>query len=138
MILVVDDHEESRRVLLRILAIHGYTSAGAANARDALQFLATVKPSLVIVDYHMPDMDGMSLFRAIRAIPHMADLPVIVFSASDGQARESALREGVNAWIVKGSLDWSQLHREIVRFAGPGKTVKDRPSGNQPRSKDVG
>lgn len=135
VILVVDDHDESRRVLLRILAMHGYSSAGASSAREALGLLDTLKPSLVIMDYHMPEMDGLALFRHIRAIPRLADVPVIVFSAADGEVREKALGEGVNAWIVKASLDWAELGREIKRFAGRVQATENTPQPPEPRTK---
>src|SRR3954447_10605259 len=105
MVLVVDDREETRYVLVRILGFQGYEAVALGSGEEALEFVRTRKPSLVILDYEMPGLDGLSVFRRMKLHPESADIPVVMFSANDGLVRQHALSEGVKGWIMKGSLD---------------------------------
>ena len=120
MILVVDDHRDTRQVLIRLLKLDGYNGVPAACGVEALDYLKIHKPRLVLLDYNMPGIDGLTVFRKMREDPRLADVSVIMFSAHDGELRDAALRAGVDSYVLKGSLDWSLLRREIQRFAGPG------------------
>ena len=119
MVLIVDDHEETRRLLVRMLALEGYSAAAVSGAAEALAFVQAQMPSLVVLDYNMPEMDGLTFFQRIRQDSRLAALPVIMFSASTGELRRRALAAGVAAFVQKGSMDWTQLFREVARFAGP-------------------
>jgi CheY-like chemotaxis protein len=119
MILVVEDHADTRRALLRLLSLDGYEAAPAGCGQDALTLLKLNKPRLVILDCGLPDIDGLAVFRAIRSDPRLDDTRVVMFSAYDGSRRDEALAAGVDAYVLKGSLDLLHLLDEIRRFAGP-------------------
>jgi putative two-component system response regulator len=98
---VVDDQEDTRRVLQRILANFGYQ---VELARDGLEALAklSLDVDLVLLDAEMPGMDGFEFARRIRANPRYADLPLIMVTGL--AAREDRLRAvevGVNDFITK-------------------------------------
>ena len=116
MILIVEDHEESRYVLTRLLAANGYDTIAVSDGVQALLFLETHKPELVILDCHMPCLDGVSVLRAVRSNPRLSDLPMLMFS-SDPKAEDEATRAGANGFILKGLLDWSVLSRAIGKYA---------------------
>jgi CheY-like chemotaxis protein len=139
LILVVDDHGGNAYVLRRVLMMEGYQAAAVTSGRAALEFLRGNAVSLVVLDYQMPEIDGIGVFRQMKADPALRDIPVIMFSAYDGKAREEALREGVAAWVMKGSLDLASLRRHVVRLIGPGKKVAGLTGepGKTP-SKEVG
>lgn len=65
-VLVVDDEESVRSVLVDQLAIHGYTTVQAENGRQALELISERKIDLVISDVQMPQMDGFELFRILK------------------------------------------------------------------------
>lgn len=136
MVLVVDDHEDSRYLLQRMLALEGYEGKGVSCGTEALEYLATETPSLVILDFNMPDMNGLTVFAEMRKNPRLKQIPVIMFSANDGWVKEEALAAGVDGYVVKGSLDWAALHRQIVRLIGPGAS-RPQAAHPKPRSKDV-
>ena len=129
MILVVEDHSDTRRALLRLLEIEGYEAAPAGCGQDALAFLKDNLPRLVILDCGLPDVDGLAVFRAIRSDRRLDGTRVVMFSAYDGAKRDEALAAGVDGYVVKSSLDWLHLLDEIRRFAGP--------PGNTPRGRSV-
>ncbi len=138
MVLVVDDHEDMRYLLVRTLALDGYQAVAVSGGTDALAYLMGNTPQLIVLDYNMPDMDGLTVLSQIRKDPRLAKIPVIMFSADDGPAMEKARKTGVDAYVVKGSLDWAELRREIVRLIGPGDGEQTLPRIEPLRPKDVG
>ncbi len=88
-ILIVDDNLANRRLLDYWLQRKGYRTAQAEDGRVALQQLdAAAEPfDLVLMDYHMPEMNGMEATRALRARERGANrprLPVVAVTASEG------------------------------------------------------
>ena len=116
MILVVDDHADTRLVLIRLLKASGYEATGVCDGVRALHFLQTHRPELIILDCHMPCLDGFGVLRAVRSDAALADLHVLMFSA-DPAAEEHALRLGAQGFILKGSLDWARLSEAVERSA---------------------
>lgn len=80
-ILVVDDDEDSRRILMYGLGGAGYRVVLAENGARALELCRVVHPSAVILDLAMPEMDGFATVRALKADERTRDVPVIVWSA---------------------------------------------------------
>lgn len=100
-VLVVDDQEDTRRLLERILANFGYQTE---LARDGLEALAklSLDVDLVLLDAEMPGMDGFELARRIRSDPRYADLPLIMVTGLGGKEdRLRAVEAGVNDFITK-------------------------------------
>jgi len=106
-LLIVDDTETNRMVVREHLKQFGPVLAEAPDGPAALQALDEAerdgKPfDLAILDYHMPNMDGLDLARAIRERKHCASLPLVMY-ASDmrGHASESALELGIASYAYK-------------------------------------
>jgi signal transduction histidine kinase/CheY-like chemotaxis protein/HPt (histidine-containing phosphotransfer) domain-containing protein len=84
--LVVDDHETNVRVLTRQLELWGMRVEGAESGQKALQALALAQgqgqlPDVIITDMHMPEMDGVSLARAIKAKATWAGIPLVLLTS---------------------------------------------------------
>jgi CheY-like chemotaxis protein len=76
-VLVVDDEPEVRQVLLEFLSSRGYDVTAASGGLEALAFVESEKPDLVLLDVAMPDMDGVETLRRIVAInPSLAVIMV--------------------------------------------------------------
>ena len=80
-ILVVDDDEDSRRILMYGLGNAGYRVFFAENGAAAVELCRVVLPSVVIMDLAMPEMDGFAATRALKADERTRDVPVIAWSA---------------------------------------------------------
>ena len=97
-VLIVDDNAETRDVLERILAFKGYHTVTASDGLDALAYLrGGGTASIIILDVRMPNMDGMTLQRALRADARWASIPVVLFTAfppSDPEGAVGILRKG--------------------------------------------
>src|SRR5579863_2045127 len=81
-ILVVDDDADCREMLSDLLSRAGYAVACAKNGREALDYISSSIPSLMILDLMMPIMSGWELLARQKADPMLESLPVIVMSAS--------------------------------------------------------
>lgn len=83
-VLVIEDEDEARNILLEILELEGFRVHGCANGAEALIYLGTEeKPCLIILDLLMPVMDGRQFRAATLRNRDMAEIPVVVVSALD-------------------------------------------------------
>src|SRR3954454_5186606 len=105
MILVGDDHADTRQVLCVLLLRYGYEVCAVASGVEALQQLSAVVPHCIILDYNMPEMDGLDVLRAVREQPRYNRVNIIMFTAqSDWELEAAALKAGANGFVVKTSL----------------------------------
>jgi len=100
-ILVVDDDADIRSSLTEILGDEGYRVAGVRNGREALAYLqAQTRPSLILLDMMMPEMDGWRFRLEQQKSPELAAIPVVILSAH-GNVREAALALGAADYLRK-------------------------------------
>lgn len=92
-VLVVDDYEPMRFLKSLVLSKAGHVVRQVASGREAIECVARERPDVVLLDVHLPDMDGLDVSRCIKRI---ADVPVIFASADD--LPEDARREG-DGWV---------------------------------------
>ncbi|MFO0858982.1 MAG: response regulator [Phycisphaerales bacterium] len=119
-VLVVEDHEQSRYVLQRLLRYEGYPSVAATNGMEALDLIAHTPPSLIITDLRMPEMDGEELIVTLRTHAATRDLPIILHSGDLADSYAIAQRFAPLTVVPKGSLDWADLYAAVRHHIGPG------------------
>jgi EAL domain-containing protein (putative c-di-GMP-specific phosphodiesterase class I)/FixJ family two-component response regulator len=103
-ILVVDDQEANVRLLERMLESAGVTDVHTlTDPREAVHRCLVLEPDLLLLDLHMPHIDGVAVLSALRsALPDGAFLPVIVLTAdSSSDAKERALAAGAKDFLAK-------------------------------------
>jgi CheY-like chemotaxis protein len=101
-ILVVDDQPVNVRILQRKLEKEGMNVVTAGSGVEALEQIAVCKPSLVLLDVVMPEMDGMEVCKRLREMPGTEDLPVIFITAKDSRENKLAgLNAGGSDYITK-------------------------------------
>ncbi|MBI2962888.1 MAG: response regulator [Deltaproteobacteria bacterium] len=81
MILVVDDNEDSLKIISRILQTEGFEVSVERNGKDGLAAALEQLPELVIMDIMMPEMNGIEALEKLRALPQTAHIPVILLTA---------------------------------------------------------
>ncbi len=101
--LVVDDSNTIRKILTLYLETMGFSVTEAVNGRDALDRLKEMeKADIALVDWNMPEMDGLSFVRAVRANADYATLPLMMVTTNAEISRVSeALEAGANEYIMK-------------------------------------
>ncbi len=116
LILYVEDNPENRLLIRRILEAEGYTIAEAENAAKALDFVATNKPDLILMDINMPDIDGYTLTAQMKTFPQLFDVPIIALTANVMRGdRERTLAAGCDGYIQK-PVDVDELPEQISRY----------------------
>jgi CheY-like chemotaxis protein len=109
-ILIVDDEPEGTEPIVKFLQREGFQVTAAPNGREALAYLSTVMPELLILDLRMPQMDGISFLATLRSYMRWKDLPVILMTAyAEGPHLDIAKRYGAVDVFKKGSVDLKQL-----------------------------
>ena len=124
-VLVVDDDDRIRSLLLDTLAALGYHALGAKNGEEALTLLETEKLDLVITDVRMPKLNGLSLLKNIKNLNPL--LPVLIITGYNfTYTKDQAMEGGADGFLAKpfriGKIE------ELMRKAlGIKETTRDRP-----------
>lgn len=99
-ILVVDDQEPVRDLCMRMLSVRGYEVIGAESGPAALALYEEQRPDAVLLDLHMPDMDGLATLEALRTLDPEARVAMLTASA-DGASVRRALALGARDYVLK-------------------------------------
>jgi CheY-like chemotaxis protein len=118
MILIVDDHADTGRLLTVLLKSRGHDAVAVSSGKEGLRLLPTLRPTLVILDKCMPEMDGMAVLRSIRADAQSHSTPVIFYSAdANVEDVEEARRLGAQDYLCKGQTPWEEICSTVARYA---------------------
>ena len=116
IILYVEDNSDNRNLVRRVLGADDYIVDEAKNAADALEYLKTKTPNLILMDISMPDIDGYTLTGQIKAMPEFAKIPIIAMTANVMRGdRERSLEAGCDGYIQK-PIDIDTLTQQVERF----------------------
>lgn len=102
IVLIADDNESSRELVRAVLENCGVEVREATDGAEALACIRKQAPDLVLLDVHMPILDGFGVVRELRSDKKYADLPVVALTASAMQGdRERALSLGFTEYLTK-------------------------------------
>jgi two-component system cell cycle response regulator DivK len=128
-ILLVEDHEEVWEMLSRRLRRQGFEVVIAVDGKQAIEACAAEPPDLVLLDMNLPEMDGWTVARQLKAAPRCAEIPIIALSAhAAAEDRAQALQAGFDDYHPK-PIDFSRLVSQIEEALAP---VPRRPAGQDP------
>jgi len=117
-VLLVEDTEDNRFMMRRLLEMSGYDVLEATNGEEAVRIAAAEEPDLILMDLSLPLIDGLAATRLIRRLPNCLRTPIIAVSAHDtSDFLSDALAAGCNSYITK-PIDFSELEQLIVRELG--------------------
>ncbi|MFP5299179.1 MAG: response regulator transcription factor [Actinomycetota bacterium] len=114
-VLVVDDTDHVRNMLVDMLELDGFEVVGqAATGREAIDLASRTSPDVIVMDYKMPGMDGLTAARTIKkATP---DQPIIIYTAYLDPQLEVEAREAGIALTIGKVEGLSQLERHITEL----------------------
>jgi PAS domain S-box-containing protein len=118
-VLLVDDEEDTREAMRRILQQNGMLVTTAASAREGFELLEHLQPDIILSDIAMPGEDGLSLIRRVRLLPldRGGQIPAAALSAYAGvEDRQRALLAGFQYYIPK-PVDPDHLLAVIAKMA---------------------
>lgn len=100
-ILIAEDDPATRSLVADLLVLDGYEVSAAVNGIEALEIIRAESPDLVILDVMMPEADGLSVLRELRAAGR-SELPVILLTAkADDQSTWDGWRASCNLYLTK-------------------------------------
>ena len=114
-VLVVDDDEHLRQFVAEALQDEGFTVVLAANGQRALERLREVRPSMILLDISMPEMDGFQFLETYQATPE-PHAPVVLFSA-EPDAKQRAETVKVDGVLTK-PFNLEELFDVVRKHAG--------------------
>lgn len=117
-VLLVEDSEDNRFMMKRLLEMAGYRVVEATNGEEAVALAKSVQPDLILMDLSLPVIDGLAATRAIRKLDGFGKIPIIAVSAHDtSDFQADALAAGCDGYSTK-PIDFSQLELLIARLLG--------------------
>ena len=114
-ILVVDDKEDNRVLVRKVLKLRGYEIIEAATGEAAVNVAQTELPDLILMDIRLPGgIDGLEATRRIKATPQLAHIPILAMTASvRPEDMQKALGEGCSGFVRK-PIDIDELPRQVA------------------------
>jgi DNA-binding response OmpR family regulator len=101
-VLIADDHEDTRVMLRTILEMNRFSVLEAADGATAVQLAKKERPDIVLMDFSLPILDGLSALRLIRANKTTSTVPIIFLSGRAEAAPQIAAREaGCSDYLIK-------------------------------------
>ena len=120
-VMVVEDFEDNRFMMRRLLEMSGYGVLEAVNGQEAVEIAIQEHPSLILMDLSLPLLDGLAATRKIREYPDLRSVPIVAVSAHDtSDFHAEALAAGCNDYVTK-PIDFEQLEQLL------GKLINKQP-----------
>jgi PleD family two-component response regulator len=102
VILAIEDDEFARKLIANALSDQGCVLLFAEDAAKAFGILRRLRPSLILMDINLPDIDGVTLLRQLKAVQHLVDIPVLMLTgAARREAVANSMDAGAAGFIVK-------------------------------------
>ena len=117
-ILTVDDSASIRQMVAFTLKGAGYAVVDAVDGQDGLNKAKTSSFNLILTDQNMPNMDGLTLIKSLRAMPTYKTVPILMLTTESGEAMKAQGRAaGATGWLVK-PFDPQKLLEVVKKVIG--------------------
>src|SRR5215471_19326568 len=125
LLLVVEDFEDSRFMLRKLLEMSGYRVLEASDGEEAVELALKLRPALILMDLSLPKLDGLAATRSIRKHKGFKRVPIVAVSAHDSpESRDEALAAGCSEYITK-PIDFDHLNALLQRFVPAAKSSRN-------------
>jgi CheY-like chemotaxis protein len=112
-VLVVDDHDATAEILAEYLNGIGFDAYGASSGQEALQIAETRQPACVLLDLHMPRMNGVELGQRLRQ-RFQGDITLISMTGEDSQAYDYKLMLSICDYMLAKPVDLDRLKKILL------------------------
>jgi two-component system alkaline phosphatase synthesis response regulator PhoP len=119
-VLIVDDEQNSVRMLSLVVSHLGHEPIGASTAAEALQAITSMRPDIVLLDFMMPGINGLETLKLIRDVPAGKNVPVYLSTASDDRYLEHKMFIAGGSGVLTKPVQMDLLEEilnEIEEFA---------------------
>ena len=119
-VLSIDDDPEARDIIERFLRKAGFEVVTAAGGEEGLRLAHALHPAVITLDVIMPDMDGWSVLRALKADPELREVPVVLLTMVDDKTKGYSL--GATDYLTK-PVDGERLREVLRRYQTPEESA---------------
>ena len=127
-VLVVDDDQDIRELLVSVLEDDGYQAESARNGREALDVLERWKADVVVLDLMMPVLDGFGVLATMRVDPVLSSVPVVVLTAKSlSEAERQFLSRSAVRVLQKGEYRLADVAALVLRAASGARVASRTP-----------
>ena len=121
LVLVVEDHEDTRYMLKYVLGISGFEVAEAEDGEAAVELAERLRPGLILMDGSLPRLDGLSATRRVREMAALRDVRIVFLSGhAEPSAQAKAFEAGCDDYLVK-PFNLDRLVRVVAQHLSAGK-----------------
>ena len=118
LVLVADDHEDTRLLYRTVIETRGYCVIEAADGEETVRTAESARPDLILMDGSLPRLSGVEATRQIRASAHIGHVPIVFISGRTGASFLALAREaGCDEYLVK-PFDLSELENLLEKYIG--------------------
>jgi len=115
-ILIVEDNEDNRELVVKVLKNKGYMIAEAADGEEALEKAVAEKPDLILLDISLPKLDGYEVAKRLKSMEEFEEIPIVAFTAHAMKGdREKVIIAGFEGYISK-PVNIRELPEQIRYF----------------------
>jgi two-component system cell cycle response regulator DivK len=115
-VLVVEDDQDNREMVLKVLKHNGYQAIEAVDGQEAIEKAKAEDPDLILLDLYIPKMDGYEVTRRLKGDQGLKHIPIIALTAHAMKGnREEALAAGCDGYIAK-PINVRELPQQIEHF----------------------
>lgn len=117
-IMVVEDYDDTRYFLKRLLEKKGYQVLEAVNGQEAIEIAQREHPDLIVMDLDLPILDGIGATQYLRQQPDTKALPIIAVTAYPmSYTRVKAFSKGCDEYLPK-PIDFDEFDKVLMRYVG--------------------
>lgn len=116
LILIVEDNLKNLKLIRDLLQFKGYQTIEAETAEAGIDLARERRPALILMDIHLPGMDGRKAMKALKADSATREIPIIALTASAMKGdREALLAEGFDGYIAK-PIDIKEVPKTVENY----------------------
>lgn len=120
-ILVVDDSDDTREMMAKLLELESFTVVTAEDGCAGLDAAASERPDLIITDINMPNLNGIEMIRMLRKQPEFGRVPILAITAYGSNVADEAIEAGADRATTK-PIEFETLIDGINQLLGRPKT----------------
>lgn len=115
-ILYIEDNDDNRKLVHRVLEAAGYTVVGAVDGVEGLNLAQELLPDLVLVDLQLPELDGYAVTAKLRAVPDLKETPIVALTANVlKEDKDRSFAAGCSGFIHK-PINVDQLPHQVASY----------------------
>jgi two-component system, cell cycle response regulator DivK len=118
LVLIVEDNENNRKLARELLRIHGYATIETGSAEEGIRLAREHQPALILLDFHLPRMNGIQALRELRAQPETRAIPAIAVTASAMTAERAQMIEAGFEAVQTKPIDIVEFVKVVAATIG--------------------